>query len=404
MTGHDIAHDYVIRIRNLYKSYKLYPSHKSRLLEALNPLKKSYHTKFYALSDVSIDIEKGEVVGVIGKNGAGKSTLLKILTGVVNPSDGYLNVRGKIASLLELGAGFNPEMTGIENIYLNGALMGYSREEIKSKIPNILEFADIGEFIYQPVKMYSSGMFARLAFSVAINVEPDILIIDEALSVGDLRFQLKCMDKFDDFRRLGKTILFVSHDINAVKRFCSSCIWINCGKVEAIGNTDYVTDRYLDYLKSENLKNDFDNNVKTNTQIAEIISLNIHINGSVRDEINFGDDVYIEVCYIVHDEKIKSPVLGIAIHSIDNKYICGLNTLLDEVEIPWKQGLNKFYLRYEQFNLIGGSYHFDVALFEKNASVSFDYKSKYKPFIAHTPYVGEGMCIMKHDWLNNDEI
>lgn len=396
----DMTHAYVIRIRNVYKWYKLYPSHKSRLLEALNPLKKSYHTKFYALNDVSIDIEKGEVVGVIGKNGAGKSTLLKILTGVVSPSDGRLDISGRIASLLELGAGFNPEMTGLENIYLNGTLMGYSRDEIESKVPNILEFADIGEFIYQSVKMYSSGMFARLAFSVAINVEPDILIIDEALSVGDLRFQLKCMDKFDEFRRLGKTILFVSHDINAVKRFCSSCIWINCGKVEAVGNTDYVTDRYLDYLKLENSNANTGENEAhpKNTQIAEIQSLSINDNEC--DEIKFGSDVYIEVSYVVHDDSIKSPVLGIAIHSIDNKYICGLNTLLDEVEIPWRKGANKFYLRYKQFNLIGGSYHFDVALFEKNASVSFDYKSKFKSFIVHAPYVGEGVCIINHNWLD----
>ncbi|EMK6856219.1 ATP-binding cassette domain-containing protein, partial [Vibrio cholerae] len=314
--------DLVISVEGLSKYYKLYNSPKSRLLEALHPFKKKYHETFYALDGITFKIKNGETIGIIGKNGAGKSTLLKILTGVVQPSEGAIRVKGKIASLLELGAGFNPEMTGLENIYLNGTLMGFSRSEIDGKIKNIIDFADIGDFVYQPVKMYSSGMFARLAFSVAINVNPDILIIDEALSVGDIRFQLKCMEKFDEFRKLGKTILFVTHDINAVKRFCSSCIWINNGKLEAIGNTDFVTDRYLDFLKSQDEENSVEDLV-VNNQIAEIVSLDIVVNGGFTTEINYGNDVTISICYMVHDDTIKQPVLGVAIHSIDNKYICG---------------------------------------------------------------------------------
>lgn len=390
--------DLVISVEALSKYYKLYSSPKSRLLEALHPFKKKYHETFYALDSMTFKIKNGETVGIIGKNGAGKSTLLKILTGVVQPSEGIIRVKGKIASLLELGAGFNPEMTGIENIYLNGTLMGFSRSEIDGKIKNILEFADIGDFVHQPVKMYSSGMFARLAFSVAINVNPDILIIDEALSVGDIRFQLKCMEKFDEFRKSGKTILFVTHDINAVKRFCSSCLWINSGKLEAIGNTDFVTDRYLDFLKSQDEINSVEELV-VNNQIAEIVSLDIVVNGGFTTEIKYGDDVTINICYMVHDDTIKQPVLGVAIHSIDNKYICGLNTLLDSIDIPWDKGMNQFKLKYNKFNIIGGSYFFDVALFEKNASVSFDYKSKYKKFIVSTPYIGEGVCILEHEWL-----
>ena len=179
-----------IKVKNLTKLYHLYNKPQDRVKEALNPFKKSYHHDFYAMNDVTFEIKKGETVGIIGKNGAGKSTLLKMITGVLTPTSGEVEVNGKIASLLELGAGFNPEMTGIENIYLNGTIMGFTKEEMDSKVDAILEFADIGEFIYQPVKMYSSGMFARLAFSVAINVEPDALIVDEALSVGDMAFQM----------------------------------------------------------------------------------------------------------------------------------------------------------------------------------------------------------------------
>lgn len=207
--------DIAISVKHLTKVYKLYNQPIDRLKEALNPFKKSYHKDFYALNDVSFEIKKGETVGIIGKNGAGKSTLLKIITGVLTPTSGSVQVNGKIASLLELGAGFNPDYTGLENIYFQGSLMGYTREEMESKVDDILTFADIGEFIHQPVKTYSSGMFARLAFSVAINVEPDILIVDEALSVGDMAFQAKCFNKFKEFQRLNKTILFVTNSTRA---------------------------------------------------------------------------------------------------------------------------------------------------------------------------------------------
>jgi ABC-type polysaccharide/polyol phosphate transport system ATPase subunit len=180
-----------ISIQNLTKIYPLYDKPQDRFKEALSPFRKSYHRDFYAMRDVDIEIRRGETVGIVGKNGAGKSTLLKMITGVLTPSSGTIEIKGRIASLLELGAGFNPEMTGLENIYLNGTLMGFSDKEMDSKIEAILKFADIGDFIHQPVKMYSSGMFARLAFSVSINVEPDILIIDEALSVGDMALQMK---------------------------------------------------------------------------------------------------------------------------------------------------------------------------------------------------------------------
>jgi ABC-type polysaccharide/polyol phosphate transport system ATPase subunit len=242
-----------IKVSHLTKVYKLYDKPIDRLKESLHPLKKQYHKDFYALNDVSFEIKKGETVGIIGKNGAGKSTLLKIITGVLTPSSGHVHVNGRIASLLELGAGFNPEYTGVENIYLQGTLMGYSHGEMESKLQAILDFADIGDFVYQPVKSYSSGMFARLAFAVAINVEPDVLIVDEALSVGDAKFQNKCLARIKKMQEHGMTILFVSHSTAQINSICTFAIWINDGKVLELGDVFNVTNLYT-YNQNSNFR------------------------------------------------------------------------------------------------------------------------------------------------------
>lgn len=242
-----------VKVTHLTKIYKLYDKPIDRLKESLHPLKKKYHKDFYALNDVSFEIKKGETVGIIGKNGAGKSTLLKIITGVLTPSSGHVHVNGRISSLLELGAGFNPEYTGVENIYLQGTLMGYSHSEMESKIDEILVFADIGDFVYQPVKSYSSGMFARLAFAVAINVEPDILIVDEALSVGDSAFQRKCFARMEYIRTKGTTIVFVSHSEGQIVELCNRAIFIHGGQVVLDGEPKRVTGLYSKMMNSNNI-------------------------------------------------------------------------------------------------------------------------------------------------------
>jgi len=244
-----------IKVQNLTKIYHLYNKPQDRLKEALNPFKKSYHHDFYAMKDVSFEIKRGETVGILGRNGAGKSTLLKMITGVLTPTSGSIEVNGKIASLLELGAGFNPEMTGLENIYLNGTLMGFTKEEMDRKVDAIITFADIGEFIYQPAKMYSSGMYARLAFAVSISVEPDILIVDEALSVGDIKFQIKCVNKFKELQERGITILFVSHDIFTVRSFCSKAVWLHNGTVKEVGDVAEVSANYNEFMYGETEQN-----------------------------------------------------------------------------------------------------------------------------------------------------
>ena len=240
--------DIVIKAENLTKIYKIYENDIDRLKEAFHPFHKRYSRDFYALQDLNFEIKRGENVGLVGKNGAGKSTLLKIITGVLTPTSGTLQVNGRIASLLELGAGFNPELTGVENIYMNGLLMGQTREEMDAMREDIIAFADIGEFIDQPVKTYSSGMFARLAFAVNAFVEPDILIVDEALSVGDAFFQSKCIDRMKRMIDGGTTVLFVSHDTFAVKNLCQRAFLVQSGKIIMDASAKDVIETYRNML------------------------------------------------------------------------------------------------------------------------------------------------------------
>ena len=238
----------VIKVDNVTKMYKLYDNPKDRLKEALIPTKKKRYKEHYALNGVSFDVKKGETVGIIGTNGSGKSTILKIITGVLNSTSGKVEIEGRISALLELGAGFNSEYTGIENVYLNGTMSGFSKEEIDDRLDDILSFADIGDFVYQPVKTYSSGMLVRLAFAVSINIDPEILIVDEALSVGDVFFQAKCFRKFEDFKKQGKTILFVSHDLSSVQKYCDRVVLLNKGNKLAEGSARDMINLYKKVL------------------------------------------------------------------------------------------------------------------------------------------------------------
>lgn len=233
-----------IEIKDLVKVYKLYDRARDRVKDALGFGKRQTHKLHYALNGVSLSIGKGETVGIIGTNGSGKSTILKIITGVLNPTSGRVKVDGRISALLELGAGFNMEYNGIENVYLNGTMMGFTDKEIDRKLPEILEFADIGDYVNQPVKTYSSGMFVRLAFAVAINIEPEILIVDEALSVGDVFFQAKCYHKFEEFKKLGKTIVFVSHDLSVISKYCDRVFLLNKGNLLGEGSPREMIDAY----------------------------------------------------------------------------------------------------------------------------------------------------------------
>ena len=255
--------EYAISVKDVTKVYKLYEKPIDRLKESVSPTHKNYHRDFYALNGLSFNVKKGETVGIIGTNGSGKSTILKIITGVLTPSTGQVQVNGKISALLELGAGFNMDYTGIENIYMNGTMMGYTKKEMEAKLDDILDFAEIGDFVYQPVKTYSSGMFVRLAFALAINVEPEILIVDEALSVGDVFFQANCYRRMEEIRKSGTTILMVTHDMGSIIKYCDKVVLLNRGEFIAEGPAGRMVDLYkkilanqMDSLREE-LENDY---------------------------------------------------------------------------------------------------------------------------------------------------
>ena len=349
--------DNVIEIKNISKIYNLYNKPSDRLKEALFS-RKSRHTEFAALNDVSFNVNKGEILGIIGKNGSGKSTILKIITSVLTPTSGECIVKGKIAALLELGAGFNMEYTGIENIYLNGQMIGFSKEEMDKKLQDIIDFADIGEHIYQPVKTYSSGMFARLAFSVAISVDPDILIVDESLSVGDVFFQNKCYRRFEEFRERGKTILFVTHDMGSVIRYCNRCVLLNAGKKVAEGKPQEMVDLYkrimvgqwneneesseeASSIQSSNVKNDqlWKDQISTNPDVevygdgrADIIDFGIFSDtGDIGNNVYKGDYYSVKMKVRINEDNLN-PIFAFKLRDIKGTELTGTNTMLEDID------------------------------------------------------------------------
>ena len=340
--------DTVIRADGISKIYKLYNRKSDRLKEALSVSKKQYCKDFYALRDISFEIRRGETVGIIGTNGSGKSTLLKILTGVTTPTTGMFSVDGRISALLELGTGFNPEYTGLENIALNGTMMGYSAEEIEARKQGIIDFADIGDFIHQPVKTYSSGMFVRLAFAVAINIDPEILIVDEALSVGDVFFQAKCYHKFDEFKRQGKTILFVSHDLSSISKYCDRVILLNNGMKINEGSPKEIIDEYKRMIVNadreivirQNAKNTSGGEWKRNFSInpnhqsygngkASIVDFGIFDETGEAGHTIQKDTIFtIKMKVEVYDQ-LESPIFAMTIKNLKGIEITGTNTALE---------------------------------------------------------------------------
>ena len=365
-----------IKVEHLTKIYKLYNKPSDRLREALGM--KVQSRDHYALNDVSFHVKKGETVGIIGTNGSGKSTILKIITGVLNQTEGNLEVNGRISALLELGAGFNMEYSGIENVYLNGTMMGFSREEIDAKLDDILEFADIGDFVYQPVKSYSSGMFVRLAFAVAINIEPEILIVDEALSVGDVFFQAKCYRKFDEFKEMGRTILFVSHDLGSISRYCDRVILLNKGVKLDEGNPKDMVDLYKKVLvhqenerpegttavapekKETKWKKPFEVNPNADeygTKVAEIIDyIILDAKGLETNTIEKFSDFSIKM-RVKFNQDIADPIYAFTLKNLQGTDITGTNTMFEKIAIaPQKKGNIQEITFTQNMNLQGGEY------------------------------------------------
>lgn len=372
-----------ISVQDVTKIYRLYDKPIDRLLEAMSITKKTYHKKFFALDKISFEIEKGTTVGIIGTNGSGKSTILKIITGVLNPSGGKVEVDGNISALLELGAGFNMDYTGIENIYMNGTMMGFSREEMEKKLPEILEFADIGDFVHQPVKTYSSGMFVRLAFALAINVEPEILIVDEALSVGDVFFQSKCYKKMDEIRQKGTTILMVTHDMGSVIKYCDKVILLNKGSFVAEGNAGEIVDLYKKILanrfESEQEAEDEKNSggaavLESGKLMKEALSLNPNVTeygngraeiydlglidskGEISNLLIKGEEFTIKE-RIRFFADIKQPIFTYTIKDKKGTELSGTNTMFELTDVEEVHPGDTYDVEFKQkMNLQGGEY------------------------------------------------
>ena len=381
-----------ISVKDVSKMYKLFDKNSDRLKDALGFSKKQLYKEHYALHHLSFDVYKGETVGIIGTNGAGKSTILKIITGVLNPTEGELEINGRISALLELGAGFNPEYNGIENVYLNGTMLGFTKEEIDERLPKILEFADIGDFVYQPVKTYSSGMFVRLAFAVAINIDPEILIVDEALSVGDVFFQAKCYHKFEEFKKLGKTILFVSHDLGSVNKYCDRVILLNKGVKLSEGSPSQIIDIYKKILVNQldDSNNGFAHKTQGENSTAEsagseqaetrnrLWKSNYELNPSLQEYGNKKAEIvdfaimdskgtYTSCVNKLQDFSIKmkvrfhevmtNPIFAFTIKNLRGTDLTGTNTMYEKVFIDVTEaGSEKTVTFTQRMNLQGGEY------------------------------------------------
>lgn len=382
--------DVAIQVKNVEKIYRLYDKPSDRLKEALGFSRKSRHHDHYALHDVNMTIHKGECVGIIGTNGSGKSTILKIITGVLTPTRGEVTVNGRISALLELGAGFNPEYNGIENIYLNGTMIGFTEDEINAKLQDILDFADIGEYVYQPVKTYSSGMFVRLAFAVSINIDPEILIVDEALSVGDVFFQAKCYHKFEEFKKMGKTILFVSHDLSSISKYCDRVVLLNKGTMLGEGSTKEMIDTYKRVLvgqyelpdsgdqksllddeevrrkaagsvdkrqntdKKKELNPDLLEYGSKKAEIAECYLTDSH--GMKTTAILKGQEyaIHMQVRFL---QDCPAPIFAYTVKNIKGTEITGTNTMIEKAFLDGvKAGTTKKISFKQKMNLQGGEY------------------------------------------------
>ncbi len=383
----------IIKIDNLVKNYKMFTKKTDRMLETIFPFVQK-HKNFRAMNDLNLEVRKGEVLGILGKNGAGKSTLLKMITGVVSPSSGTIKIDGKISSLLELGAAFNGELTGIENIYQHGQVMGLTKEQIEERKQEIIDFADIGDHLYQPVKTYSSGMFARLAFACAINVDPDILIVDEVLSVGDMAFQLKCFKKFEQFKKSGKTILFVSHSVADILENCTRVIILSGGNKIYDGDVKEGVDTYKKLITGMLDKNQYEENQKKKNKKIEVDpnswkshftlnpdmtvygtkEANIYDYGIFNSKnepesvVNNDEEISIKIKSEFYED-VDCPIFTMTIKDFSGKEICGTNTsYLKKYTGKCKKG-EKYVCSFRQkLKLAPGKYTLSISCTKFNSN------------------------------------
>ncbi len=405
----EITTPIAVSVRGVSKKYRLFASHKHRIFEALHPFGKRYHHEFWALKDVNFDIFKGETLGIVGRNGSGKSTLLDVICGILRPTEGSVEITGRISALLELGSGFNPEFTGRDNVFMHGILMGFSKKEMEGRLAGIESFADIGEFIDQPVKLYSSGMFVRLAFACAVNVDSDIIVIDEALAVGDAKFQNKCYAALHEYQEQGKTIILVTHDTGAILKQCSRAILLEHGSILKIGAPQDVVNRYFEILfdvppnlavtdSSNYLESSDDGGDKSDTAQSKIDAFLANIpdrdlcpsrHTYNKNEERYGDrrgeildyllvcgsqldpdaidcgaelDIFLKVRFV---EEVRSPHYGFCISSLDAFPVFGTNTTFLKAHTASVQSCDVITMKFTvEMNVSPGDYFIDVGIGE----------------------------------------
>lgn len=399
----------VIKVDNVSKSFKIYYDKGQSFKERILFKNRNRHEVHKVLKGISLSIKKGEVVGLIGENGSGKSTLLKLMTKIIYPDTGDIKIKGKVSSLLELGAGFHPDMTGRENIYINASIFGLNKKEIDDRLEKIIEFSELGEFIDNPVRTYSSGMYMRLAFSVAINVDADILLVDEILAVGDVNFQKKCFEKIIELKRLNTTIIIVSHDLGSIEKICNKVIWLKSGKMIEADEPQVVIYNYLksmnDKLKEKIVKNNEINVNKDNKNRwgnKEIEILNVYMKtseGKKKNTFNVFEDITIEINY-KKNMSVDSCIFGIGIFTEENIQCYGTNTDIDKVKINSLKEKGKVSINISSIGLLSGKYYLDIAIHSQEG-MAYDYFKKVIEFEMLSEKNEVGIISIKHTWNIN---
>lgn len=408
---------YAIKVENITKSFRL----KSRcqrtttLKTMLVNLLKGKHIiqeerEFWALRNVSFEIPKGITLGIIGSNGSGKSTLLKLIAGIHRPTSGGVATDGRISALIELGAGFHPEFTGRENIFINGIILGLTRKQIQQRLEDIIQFSELEDFIDSPVKTYSSGMYMRLAFAIAVTVDPDILLIDEILAVGDASFQKKCQNRINTFKADGKTIVIVTHDLSALERYCERVLWLDHGELRAYGEVQSVMQMYLEHVANQQRANLLDEHeLDTSGQSKSLrrkrwgsreVELNSveMFNGSKTPCYLYktGDKMTIEMLYKAY-RPVYDPVFGVGIFRDDDTYCYGTNTHIENITIPRIEGEGKVRFCIDHLDLTEGKYLLDVAVHEKDGT-PYDYQTRAYSFEVMSMIKDVGVYRPPHRW------
>lgn len=423
----------VISIKNVTKTFKIYRDKPVSLKEKVLKLRSNEYSTFYALKNLSLDIRRGETIGLIGHNGCGKSTLLKLITKILYPDQGTITVNGKISSLIELGAGFHPDFTGRENIYINASIFGLSKKEVDQRIDEIIRFSELGKFIENPVRTYSSGMYMKLAFSVAINVNPEILLIDEILSVGDANFQKKCLEKIESFKRNGATIVIVAHDLGTIEKICDRVVWMNEGQIVRQGEADQIINLYIQHMNKQfveqrqqeyleissrgigekeevevteaNESSDtstvdeltFSEDIRWGSKEVEITEARIlNAEGKVTNVLMAGEPFCIEIDYKLNREQ-KAYIFGTGIYTADKVLVYGNNTQIANLKIDRinKRGTVRF--KVKKCNLLSGTYKLNVAVVDGDHR-ALDFIKYYMDFTVVSNDKAVGLFTIEHEW------